>query len=621
MNRGAKLVRSAAIAVAVLLAGTGYYVVTHRAAAGPPGAFGDAPGERVHDFRFTDLDGERGRLSKLFTDEDDVVIVAMRDVGCPVAKRYGNELARIEGEYAADGVRFLYLNVNPEDDEERIREQEIDRYGLGGSYVRDTDGKIARLLGATTTEVFVIDAALTLRYRGAIDDQYGISFTKPEPRNRYLRDALDDVNAGRQVSVARTDAEGCFLDGADVQASRDGALPDRPITYHNRISRIVQNNCQTCHRSGGIAPFPLETYEQVNAYRPMIRYMVSEGLMPPWSASPDHGEWANDRSLPERDLHDLLAWIDAEAPEGDPGDAPGSIAWVDGWNIGEPDAVLEIPAPIEIPAEGFVDYQYVYVPTDFEEDRWVQSMELRPTAPEVTHHVLTFIEEPGLDCNARREPGDPVPQCGIDGFFAGTVPGAVGQYFPEGSAKLLPKGATLKFQLHYTPNGRATADRTRLGLVFADGPPERVVETASAWTTDFEIPAGAPRHEVSADFTFERPGTVLSFTPHMHTRGVAFRYDLIEPDGSSRTLLDIPRYDFNWQLSYVLAEPLEVQAGTRIRATGVFDNSPENPFNPDPTVEVYFGEQTYEEMMIGYFDWIPGRRDRPASGIATAGEL
>ena len=396
-----------------------------------------------------------------------------------------------------------------------------------------------------------------------------------------------------------------------------GTSPSDELVYHGRIGRIFQESCQTCHREGGIGPFTLETYESAYLYRDLIGFMVGEGRMPPWFANRAVGTWDNDRSLSDGDKEAILAWIADGAPEGDPAHAPAPIDWGDGWQLGEPDAVVQIEEPFYVPADGVVDYQYLYVKTDFPEDRWVSKMEVRPTAPEAMHHVLVFIEPPGAKSARRAEPGEPIWMGGLSGYFAAIVPGFTGNTYPEGSAKLLPKGAWLKFQLHYTPKGEPVVDQTMLGLHFMDGEPEWVVETGSAFDTRFEIPPGAPDHEVSAEYTFVRSGRLLSLFPHMHLRGKSFKFEIEYPDGRSETILDVPSYDFNWQLPYHLEEPLRVPAGARLIATGTFDNSSANRFNPDPSSTVRFGEQTFEEMMIGYFDWIV---DDLAEGSDGTGE-
>ncbi|MEX0891927.1 MAG: redoxin domain-containing protein [Gemmatimonadota bacterium] len=581
------------IVVTLVLLGTG--AMAYRTLAAPalvapeaPGAYGFRPGELAHDFNFRTVDGTRGRLSGLL-EEHRAVVVVMRTTECPVSRQYGHRLAELERAYAERGVAFLYLNASPQDTPDKIRE-DIATFDLAGPYVADPDGEIATLLQAeVSTEVFIIDAARTLRYRGAVDDQFGISFAKPEPREHYLVAALDAVLDERPVAVSETEASGCYL---ELAAQQTALVPERPVTYHERVGRIIQENCVSCHRAGGVAPFSLETYEDVYGFRGMVRFVLEEGRMPPWFANPEHGAFRNDPSLPERDRRDVLAWLEAGAPAGDPGAAPRPLVWVDGWQLGrEPDAVVELPEPQDVPASGVVDYRYIFVKTDFQEDRWIRQIEARPTAPQVTHHVIAYLQGPDDE--------------GRGAWLGATAPGVPANVFPDGTAKRLPAGAWIMFEVHYTPNGTATRDQTRLGLVFADGPPVREVETTSVSTTRFAIPPGAANHEVVARRGFERAGSITAMLPHMHVRGKAFRYEVERTDGTREILLDIPRYDFNWQLFYEPAEPVHVAPGDELVGYAWYDNSAGNPANPDPTATVRFGEQTFEEMMFGFFDFVP----------------
>ncbi len=550
-----------------------------------PGAFGFRAGELVADFEFGSVRGERGTLSGLLADKRAVVLV-LRTTECPVSRKYGHRLAELEREYAPQGVSFAFLDVSSQDSEDKIRD-DLATFGFAGPYIADPRARIGRLIGArVSSEVFVIDGSRTLRYRGAVDDQFGLGFDKPIVGSHYLVDALGEVLAGRKVTTPETEASGCVLSLADER------LPERELTYHTRASRIIQENCAGCHRQGGVAPFALDSYKQAYGFRAMIKLVVEQGRMPPWFANPAHGKWANDRTLSDRDRRDLLGWIEAGAPEGDPETAAADRTYADGWQLDEqPDAVVEIPAAEQVPARGVVDYRYTFVKTAFDEDKWITKAEARPTAWDVTHHIIAFLEAPT----------DTVP----GPLMAGYAPGLPPAVFPAGSAKRLPKGAWLKFQLHYTPNGKATTDRSKVGFVFASAPPERVVETGQVANGDFEIPPHDPNHEVVAERVFKRGGQIISMMPHMHLRGKAYRYELIRGDGSEEVILDVPRYDFKWQLWYEFKEPLVIRPGDKLRGRAWYDNSKGNPANPDPTVAVKWGDQSFEEMQIGFFDWIP----------------
>ena len=559
------------------------------------GAFGFAPGELVAPFSFRTVDGERGSMASLLEDRVALVIV-MRTSECPVSKRYGHRLAGMEKEYGARGVAFAYLDISEQDSKDDVR-ADIEAFGFEGPYILEHDGQVGRALQANvSSEVFVIDAAHTLRYRGAVDDQHGITFSNPEVDEHYLRDALESVLAGVDVEVPHAEASGCYLEGEPAY------VPARDITYHSRIGRIVDQNCVTCHREGGVGPFALDSYEQVFGFRYMIQFMVSEGLMPPWYATPEHGEWTNDRSLPERDKRDLLAWIEAGAPEGDPATASLPRKLTPGWQLGrEPDAIVTIPAPEQVPSDGVLDYRHVYVETDWPEDRWITAAEIVPTAKQATHHVIIYIEEPEAERRGM--------------WLAGYAPGMPANVWPEGTAKLIPAGSTLMFELHYTPNGEATTDETHVGLYFNDGPPPEYVQTTFVGTDEFEIPPHAANHLVVAEREFDRPGRILNLLPHMHLRGKAFQYEMIRKDGSREILLEVPRYDFNWQLWYQAARPIEVHSGDVLIGRAWYDNSEGNPANPDPSASVTYGEQSFEEMMFGWFEWVPG--PKPETGEAA----
>lgn len=553
-------------------------------------------GKRLLDWDVRTLNGQRRRLAPGPGRRG--LVVAVTSSSCPLSRKYAPVLARMEAEYQPRGFDFVFLAPVTTDSPESVAAL-AKAQGWLGEMVLDPQHETAGVLGVrSTTEVLVYDAARTLIYRGAIDDQYGLGYSRATAQTRPLAQALEAVLAGHFPEVTATTAPGCVV---EAPTPGPGAIPPKaPVTYHHQIARLIQRHCVECHREGGLAPFPLQRYEDVVAHAGTIRRQVDRGVMPPWFAASTHDQvWSNDRSLAAGDRAELLAWLDGDRPAGDPAEAPLPLKFPAEWSIGKPDLVLQIPQPIAIPAEGVMEYQQRVVSTELTEDRWVSAVEIQPTAPAVVHHVLVFVRPPKA---AGKRRGDD----GVDegsGFFAAYVPGNSYEALPEGFAKRLPAGSRLRFQIHYTPNGQATNDQVRMGLKFRTSPPRHSVHVIGLANPLLKIPAGASRHAEQAGSSVPHEARILAFLPHMHLRGTAFRYEVQEPGGAFRTLLDIPRYDFNWQLTYRCAEPIRVPAGSRLRATGWFNNSAANPANPDPTREVPWGLQTYDEMLLGYVEY------------------
>lgn len=365
-------------------------------------------------------------------------------------------------------------------------------------------------------------------------------------------------------------------------------------TFYRDVLPILQAHCQQCHRPGEVAPMPLLSYNQVRPWAKAIRAAVLTRQMPPWFADPCCGKFANDPSLSPSQRDTIARWVQAGASEGDAKQAPPPRLWIDGWNLpAPPDAVLAMARPFPVPAKEAVDYQYSIVPTGFTQDRWVTAAEVRPTSPSVVHHAVVYIREPGQTWTRGPTKAD---------ILTVYTPGTSADILPAGMAKLVKAGSDLVFEIHYTPNGTATTDQTRVGLVFAKSPPRKRVLTLQLNSTTFQIPPGDPNHRVAVSGTLPNDALLLSFLPHMHLRGKAFEYNMTPPGGTTVTLLKVPKYDFYWQLSYKLAEPIPLKKGTRLEAIAWFDNSANNPRNPDPTVGVSYGLQSWQEMLVGFFD-------------------
>ena len=371
------------------------------------------------------------------------------------------------------------------------------------------------------------------------------------------------------------------------------------VTFTRDVASILFSRCIECHRAGEIAPMSLLTYKEVRPWAKSIRQRVAERSMPPWSADPHYGKFSNDPSLSQKEIDTIVSWVDAGAPKGEEKDMPPTPKFVEGWTIGKPDVVLAMQEEYSVPADGAVPYLYFTIPTGFKEDKWIQAMEIKPGNRSVVHHVIAFVQDAGA---TRRGGAGGEAQQGR-GQLGGITPNKTGVVFAPGTARLVKAGSNIVFQMHYTTNGEATKDRTSIGLVFAKQPPTRTLITGNALNARFVIPPGESNHEVKSSTTFKEDVHLTSFMPHMHFRGKDFTYTAVYPDGRSEILLSVPKYDFNWQLTYVLEKPVALPRGTRLDCVAHFDNSTRNKFNPDPTKEVRWGDQTWEEMMIGWFSF------------------
>jgi hypothetical protein len=413
-------------------------------------------------------------------------------------------------------------------------------------------------------------------------------------------------------------------------------------TYSRDVAPILYRNCTNCHRPGEIAPMSLLTYKDARPWAKSIATRVTAGTMPPWHADPATGEFLNDRRLNAVEKETLVQWVTAGAPEGDPADLPAPPQYADGWMIGQPDAVLPMQEDYPIPAAGTIAYQYFEVPTSFAEDKWIRAFEVRPGNRAVVHHVIVYSRPPAPatppqpatpqqpaaqpaprpvplftfadnmeipagqtggralppDQRKPRGPNDrPAPRV-LGPSIGAYVPGTATRVYRPGTATRLVAGSTLIFQMHYTTTGKATTDRTSIGLIFSDTPPETELRGTALINGNLHIPAGEPDHRVDAEMTFNRDVTLWGMLPHTHVRGKRWSYEVTFPDGRKETILSVPNYDFDWQTDYAFKQPLKLPKGTRLHATAWYDNSSRNKANPDPKQDVWWGDQTWEEMMF-----------------------
>jgi peroxiredoxin len=557
-------------------------------------------GTKIADFRLPDSLGKEHSLAD-FADRN-FVVVAFLGTECPLAKMYAGRLQKIADDYAKRGVAVVAVMSNVQDSLADITAF-VREHKITYPVLKDRRNEVANMFAAERTPtVFLLDRQRVVRYQGRVDDQYLVGIVRNKPTREDLREAIEELLAGKSVSNPKTDTLGCII-GRAYKANVNS-----PVTYARDVAPILQARCVECHRAGEIGPFGLTSYEEAAGWGETVAEVVRERRMPPWHADQRYGSFTNDRSMPDVEKQLIYQWVQNGCPAGDLADLPAPRRFTTGWQLPrEPDQVFAMAEPFTVPASGGpegVPYQHIRVPTGFAEDKWIEASEIKPGNRSVVHHVIVFVEPPG----AQGRP-DWI-------FLCAYVPGLRFNSLPAGSAKRVPAGSTFVFEMHYTPNGVAQQDTTKIGLVFADT--SRVaneVITSEIGDPDFVIPAGASGHVVSAT---SRPTTqdltLLSMSPHMHLRGKAFRYELVLPTGKREVLLDVPAYDFNWQTSYLLSKPRRLPAGSVIYCRAVFDNSKANPANPDPTQSVRWGEQTWEEMMLGFCDVSLPRDDTRKAG-------
>lgn len=555
-------------------------------------------GRLVPDLSLQDTTGQTRKLSEALHSKRAIVIV-MTSVGCPVSRRYAPRLAAIEDLYTHKGVSFVFVNTVRAESSDEIRRQ-IRDVGFDGLYLPDRAGIVAGALGArTTTEVFVLDAARTLVYRGAIDDQIRVGGAAEAAERHFLRDALDALLAGKKPATAATWAPGCLLD-----APARTPQPAGDLTYYGRVARILADNCATCHRSDGPAPFSLDHYGAVVSRAAMIEAVVRDDLMPPTHGlrttrdAEGRRLWKNDRTLDPADKRDLLAWLRSARPLGDFAERPVHREPPQTWVIGLPDAIYATPE-MAVPAEGGLRHERIILPMGGDATRWITAVECRPMMRDTVHHAIVWLVQ------GTTEPGrDVVPQRGE--FLAAYSPGdSVVQHAP-GTARRIEPGARLVVDLYAKPMGRTMSASLRVAVRSSEKSAANIQSSVINGGPDFILPAG---HTGVADLSLhllDKPVLLAAITPIFGPRCVALTVDAVLPDGTKRRLLDLPtsKYDFRWRIRYELAEPLELPPGTRLVSVAQLDNTPENTANPNSGRDVTIGTGQVEEPAYIGVEWV-----------------
>ena len=538
-------------------------------------------GRRIPNFVLPNVAGQETGLAD-FT-EKKLLIVAFLATECPIANAYVPTLLDLEQRYRDKQVGVIAIQAQAADSAKMV-EKHAQEFGIKFPVLVDSRQTTVSLFGAKrVAEVFVLDARRNVRYHGRIDDRIGYDYKRDEPRRRDLIEALDELLADKPVSVAETPAVGCLITLRERQKKKG------EVTYHGQVAAIFHKHCVDCHHPGTAAPFSLLTYDAAANWSEMIREVVTQRRMPPWQADPRFGHFANERRLSPDEVDTIAAWVDGGAPQGTAQQTAPAAEFPAGWRIGKPDVVFQMPHEYTVQAQGKISYQYFTTKTHFTEDTWIQAAEARPGNRAAVHHIIVFARDP-------KNPRNPI-------WLTSTAPGADPVIFPAGLGRKIPAGAELFWQVHYTATGKVEQDRSEVGFVFCKTPPQHDVKNYGIKNGRFQIPPGDAAHKVESVVPVLKDAVILSLYPHMHVRGKDFTYTVQYPDGRREKLLSIPQYDFNWQHTYRLQTPLKLPQGAAIHCTAHFDNSAANPANPDPTQTVRWGDQTWEEMMIGYIDF------------------
>jgi hypothetical protein len=534
-----------------------------------------SPGAHVDDFALLDQSGKFHHLYYL-SDAKAVVLMA-HDNECATTAQSVASLEEAKRSFASRGVEFLMING---DDTRAAVAAQVGRSGSSIPVLVDELQLVSESLQLQRAgEVLVVDPkGWKVAYRGPLDSK--------KSGNALLTGALDAVLAGQAVKSPKVAAKGCALKVAKR------ATPGKKISYSEQIAPLLADNCVTCHRPGGIGPFAMSDYTIVQGFAPMIREVIRTRRMPPWHADPHVGTFEGARSLTPEEAQTLVHWIEAGAPRGS---GPDPLAELNKqypeWMFGEPDMIVGLP-PFDVPATGTVDYQFHVVPNNTGRDIWIRASDTVPGDRTVLHHVLVGVFDPKLPEQERMVRA-------TSGELGAYVPGNGPVMYPAGTGVLVPKDCSFAFQVHYTSSGKATRDETRVGFYFSKQPPQYEFKTAVMFKPSLKIPANTKAYTDSITHEFPRDAMIYSLTPHAHFRGSASKFVARYPDGREELLLSVPKYDFNWQTTYSLTQPKTIPAGTRIVHTTTYDNSPQNPANPDPNREVPWGQQSWDEMLYG----------------------
>ena len=544
-----------------------------------------------------------GRLQELRRLGGKAVVLFFTANDCPVARQSASKIRVLRDKFAERGVSVFMVNSSMADDRDSISKEAAELRVWHVPVLKDDTQGVARHLGVKRTgeTVAISTTDWTVFYRGAIDDQLVEGAQKPKPTERYVEDALNDFLEGKPVRQPKTTPRGCVIQ------FEGGEGPDAaPVSYARDVAPLLARKCVHCHSPGNIGSGAMTSYQKVKSRAPMIEEVLLARRMPPWDADPHVGKFSNDASLSVPEAQTLLRWVHQGAPRGEGDDPLEKVETqpAPDWPLGQPDIVLRVPQEQSIPATGVLKYRHIEVLAGNTNEAWVGALWVKPGNRKVLHHVI-----------ARLKAGGVTDHLGEKEMYVGWAPGTTQGWFPKGSGKFLPANARFDFELHYTPTGAPQTDQTEIGVYLLKDKPATRFESVPVVNTAFELKPGDADCAVSAMYGFTRASTLYSVTPHMHLRGRWMKFEALFPDGHRELICSVPRYDFNWQFTYVLSQPKRIPAGTWMLVSGGYDNSINNPSNPDPKKAVHWGDQTFNEMFLGWYNvsW-----DTPSDALTSA---
>ena len=515
------------------------------------------------------------------------LVIFVQGNGCPLVRKRLPELKRLRDSFQSKGILFGMLNANPQDEREDIL-AEAEDFEIDIPILKDSNQLVAGMMEIERTgEALLINTqSREIIFRGPIDDRLSYQTEKPQPSKRYLEDAIMALLEGREISEPQIEAPGCLItmESENIEA----------ISYSNQVAPILKERCVDCHTKGGAGPFAMSSYKKVRGWSDMISEVILTKRMPPWHADPHIGQFSNSTGITDKEARTIVEWIRSGSPRGEGPDPlvdyhPEQPEWI----LGKPDKIVELPRQ-EIPAEGILEYRYIYVDSPFDHDVWLRSAEINPGNRKVLHHVIVTAE-----------PQSAPRKKSLSGqWMTGYAPGTNPTEAPEGTGVLLKKGHRLNIEVHYTVSGKPEEDNTRIGFYLLDQPPAKQLQTGAVIHRKFSIPPHDREYAQSYTKKIDHDVLLYALNPHMHFRGKRMSFTLIRPDGSKQDLLSVPNYNFNWQRTYHLKEPLHIAAGSKLLIENSWDNSALNPHNPDPSKTVKWGDQSFDEMFFATFTYV-----------------